>query len=142
VPALIPALKDKANQTNLNTFLFTIQHQVALALGKASAGTAQGVPPLMEALQALREEKRYAETSRMQPAAQKKPREQLYQQDAQAARSPSRARNSPDSVLGMSTVGLLGSTQGQGPYLATLALLARSTLNTKPLKTILEIIES
>lgn len=55
--ALIKALKDKDNQTNLDNFLFTIQEQVALALGRATAGTAEGVPALMEALEVVRADK-------------------------------------------------------------------------------------
>jgi HEAT repeat protein len=50
VPALITALKDETNHTNLNAFSFTIQEEAAIALGRASAGTAAGVPALTEAL--------------------------------------------------------------------------------------------
>jgi HEAT repeat protein len=57
VPALIKAVNDKSNQTNLNRFLHTIQEQVALALGRASAGTDEGVSALIEALQAVRNDK-------------------------------------------------------------------------------------
>jgi HEAT repeat protein len=46
VPALIKALKREGNQTNLRAFHFTIQEMAALALGRASAGTAEGVPAL------------------------------------------------------------------------------------------------
>jgi HEAT repeat protein len=57
VPALIAALKDRTNQTNLNKFLHTIQEEIALALGRASAGTSEAVPALMEALEAARDDK-------------------------------------------------------------------------------------
>jgi HEAT repeat protein len=50
VPALIRALRDKANRTDLHAFPFTIQGMAALALGRASAGTAEGVAALREAL--------------------------------------------------------------------------------------------
>jgi HEAT repeat protein len=50
VPALINAVKDKKNKTNLNTFPSTIDEVAALALGRASAGTPDGVPVLLEAL--------------------------------------------------------------------------------------------
>jgi hypothetical protein len=51
VPALIRALKDENNQTNLGTFHATIQDLTAVALGRASAGTADGVPALAAALE-------------------------------------------------------------------------------------------
>jgi HEAT repeat protein len=54
VPELIKALKDKANDTNANAFHATIQEVVAVALGKATAGTNEGVPALTEALKAAR----------------------------------------------------------------------------------------
>jgi HEAT repeat protein len=46
VPALIKALKRGGNQTNVRGFYVTIQETAALALGRASAGTAEGVPAL------------------------------------------------------------------------------------------------
>src|SRR5262245_7460215 len=52
VPRLIEELKKVENHTNLNTFTFTLQELTALTLGRASAGTADAVPALMEALQA------------------------------------------------------------------------------------------
>jgi HEAT repeat protein len=52
VPALIQALKDDANRTNCNAFTCTIQEVAALALGRASAGTADAVAALTEALEA------------------------------------------------------------------------------------------
>jgi hypothetical protein len=58
VPALIKALKDKSNRDNLQTFTFTIQEEVALALGRATAGTTDGVAPLLEELKAFHEETR------------------------------------------------------------------------------------
>jgi hypothetical protein len=61
VPALLKALTDKNNQTNLETFSYTIQDEVALALGKASAGSADAVPALMEALQAILDDKNFDE---------------------------------------------------------------------------------
>jgi HEAT repeat protein len=57
IPALLKAFKDPSNQTDLKTFLITIQEQIALALGRATAGTAEAVPVLMEALEAARAEK-------------------------------------------------------------------------------------
>jgi HEAT repeat protein len=51
VPDLITALADEENQTNLNgLFQHTIQELVVLALGRASAGTADGVPTLTACL--------------------------------------------------------------------------------------------
>jgi HEAT repeat protein len=52
VPALIRAIKNEDNKTNLNAFTHTIQEISALALGRASAGSADGVPALTEALEA------------------------------------------------------------------------------------------
>jgi HEAT repeat protein len=51
VPALIKALKDGANKTFINSFSMTVGEMMVCALGRASAGTAEGVPALMEALQ-------------------------------------------------------------------------------------------
>jgi HEAT repeat protein len=56
VPALIKAIKNKANQTNLDTFTFTIQEMSALALAWATADTSEGVAPLIEILQSARGE--------------------------------------------------------------------------------------
>jgi hypothetical protein len=50
VPALLIALKDKRNDTNLRVFRITIREVVALTLGWASAGTDEAVPALMAAL--------------------------------------------------------------------------------------------
>lgn len=50
VPALIRALKDQMNRTNLDAFPFTIQQEVAVALGRASSGTPEAVPALSETL--------------------------------------------------------------------------------------------
>ena len=50
VPVLVKALRRKANRTNLGTFTFTIQEMAATALGRASAGTSEGLAPLLEAL--------------------------------------------------------------------------------------------
>ncbi|HZT80935.1 MAG TPA: FG-GAP-like repeat-containing protein, partial [Gemmataceae bacterium] len=55
-------LKDENNQTNVEAFHFTIQELVVLALGRASAGTADAVPALREVLAA-------AETEGMRAAA-------------------------------------------------------------------------
>jgi HEAT repeat protein len=52
IPALIKALRDGANQTNAGIFVFTIQEMSALALGQASAGSAEAVPALTEVLTA------------------------------------------------------------------------------------------
>jgi HEAT repeat protein len=54
VPVLIAALKRRANRTDLKTFTFTIQEMAALALGRATAGTAEGVPALTQALERAR----------------------------------------------------------------------------------------
>jgi HEAT repeat protein len=52
IPALIKAQKDDSNQTNLEAFHFTIQEMATLALGRASAGSAEAVPVLTAALEA------------------------------------------------------------------------------------------
>lgn len=57
VPALIAALADGENHTTLNKFHFTILEVAALALGRASAGTADGVPTLQEALTAAKDDR-------------------------------------------------------------------------------------
>ncbi len=54
IPVLIRALKRRANRTNVGTFPFTIQEMAALALGRATAGTTEGVAVLLEALQGAR----------------------------------------------------------------------------------------
>lgn len=54
VPALIRATQRRANRTNLATFRFTIQELAALALGKATAGTSEGVAALLEMLGSAR----------------------------------------------------------------------------------------
>jgi HEAT repeat protein len=51
VPALIKALRNEINRTNLDAFHFTIQEEVAIALGHASAGTPEAVPVLTDTLQ-------------------------------------------------------------------------------------------
>ncbi len=48
--ALIKALRDKDNDTNAKTFQHTIHEIAALAIGRATAGTADGVPILLESL--------------------------------------------------------------------------------------------
>jgi HEAT repeat protein len=50
VPALIRALDDEANRTNMGMFACTIQEMAVLALGRASAGSEEGVPALTAAL--------------------------------------------------------------------------------------------
>jgi hypothetical protein len=50
VPALIKALDDESHQTNLGLFQVTIQEMVVVALGRASAGTDEGVAPLLAIL--------------------------------------------------------------------------------------------
>lgn len=52
VPALIEALNNVENHTNLDTFTHTVQELMARALGRASAGTAEGVPALTAFLEA------------------------------------------------------------------------------------------
>lgn len=54
VPALIAALGDDRNDVFMDQFVVTVREVVALALGRASAGTEDGVPALVEALQAAR----------------------------------------------------------------------------------------
>ena len=48
--ALVKALNAKENDTNAKTFHFTIQEMAALSIGRATAGTPDGVPVLIEAL--------------------------------------------------------------------------------------------
>ncbi|HKB02576.1 MAG TPA: FG-GAP-like repeat-containing protein, partial [Gemmataceae bacterium] len=50
VATLIRGIKDDENHTNLGGFTFTIQEIMTLALGRASAGTEEGVPTLIEIL--------------------------------------------------------------------------------------------
>ncbi|HJZ94556.1 MAG TPA: FG-GAP-like repeat-containing protein [Gemmataceae bacterium] len=50
VPALLKALADDENLTNARAFTVTVHELVALALGRATAGTEDGVPPLTDAL--------------------------------------------------------------------------------------------
>jgi HEAT repeat protein len=50
VPELIRAVQDEANETNLKTFTFTVRGMAARALGRASAGTDDGVPALTDLL--------------------------------------------------------------------------------------------
>jgi HEAT repeat protein len=52
VPALTAALKDDTNQAHVSTFYFTIQEEAAIALGRATSGTPEAVPVLMETLRA------------------------------------------------------------------------------------------
>ena len=54
LPSLIKTLKDEDNATNASTFTFTIQEIAALAIGRASAGTTEGIPALLEALSTAR----------------------------------------------------------------------------------------
>ncbi len=51
-PALIKAIKDPSNRKNLEFFQSTIQETAAVALGRVSSGTADGVPALIEGLAA------------------------------------------------------------------------------------------
>jgi HEAT repeat protein len=51
-PALLRAVEDKANDTNRGMHIFTVQDMAALALGKATAGTAEAVPALRKLLAA------------------------------------------------------------------------------------------
>jgi HEAT repeat protein len=50
VPALIRALGEEGNQRSVGAFFFTIREAMAMTLGRVSAGTAEGVPALMEIL--------------------------------------------------------------------------------------------
>jgi len=54
VPALIEALHDERNEAHQDRFVNTIQEIVALALGRATAGTDEGVAALTEALESAR----------------------------------------------------------------------------------------
>ena len=54
---MIAALDDADNDTNADLFTCTVQGQVALALGEASAGSADGVPALRKALAAAKDDR-------------------------------------------------------------------------------------
>lgn len=54
VPALIAAVGDQANDIYVDRFVTTVQEHIALALGRASAGTDEGVPALVAALRAAK----------------------------------------------------------------------------------------
>jgi HEAT repeat protein len=54
VPILIRAMQRRGNRTNLTSFTFTIQEMAAIALGRVTAGTPDGVAALLEALQSAR----------------------------------------------------------------------------------------
>lgn len=54
VPALIRAMQRRSNRTNLGSFTVTIQDMAALALGRATVSTTEGVAPLTEALRSAR----------------------------------------------------------------------------------------
>jgi HEAT repeat protein len=54
VPALIRAMQSRVNRTNLAKFTFSIQEAAAAALGRATAGTSEGVAALTEALRIAR----------------------------------------------------------------------------------------
>lgn len=54
VPMLIEALADERNEAYTDRFITTIQEMVALALGRATAGTDQAVGALADALQVAR----------------------------------------------------------------------------------------
>lgn len=54
IPALIKAIADEKNQTNMGTFTVTIQEKLAIALGRATAGSDEGVGPLTELLDRAR----------------------------------------------------------------------------------------
>jgi HEAT repeat protein len=54
VPALLRAMERDDNDTNLAAFTFTIHEMTAMALGRASAGTDEGVPALLAALDAAK----------------------------------------------------------------------------------------
>jgi HEAT repeat protein len=56
VPALMKAVKDEANRQEVRPFPVTIQETAALALGRASAGSDEAVPTLVEALEAAETE--------------------------------------------------------------------------------------
>ena len=51
IDALVKAIDDDSNQTNLETFHFTLQEMMIRALGKASAGRPDAVAPLTRVLQ-------------------------------------------------------------------------------------------
>jgi HEAT repeat protein len=54
VPALLRAVQDSRNDTNGKIFYFTVQEMAAVALGQASAGTAEAVPALTQKLAGAR----------------------------------------------------------------------------------------
>jgi HEAT repeat protein len=54
VPVLLRAIKRRANRAKVATFACSIQDMAVLALGKATAGTSEGVAPLVEVLQSAR----------------------------------------------------------------------------------------
>jgi HEAT repeat protein len=54
VPTLIRGLKDELNWTLIEAFKLTVREMEAMTLGRASAGTADGVPALMEALESAK----------------------------------------------------------------------------------------
>lgn len=64
VPALIAALRRGGNGTRVGLFYFNVREMTAVALGRASAGTAEGVPALTEALRAARTERSRIATAR------------------------------------------------------------------------------
>jgi hypothetical protein len=57
VPTLIKALASEDNKTNLGSFTATVREVMAVALGHASAGTAEAVPALTEALETAKTDK-------------------------------------------------------------------------------------
>jgi HEAT repeat protein len=54
IPALIEAMKDEENQKWVSPFGFSVQEVAAVALGRASTGTDEGVLTLIEALDGAR----------------------------------------------------------------------------------------
>jgi hypothetical protein len=64
VPALLKALEDRSNQTDLETFWSTIQEVVVAGLGRASSGTAEAVPALTRALERAQTEEMRVATAR------------------------------------------------------------------------------
>lgn len=64
IPALVKALVDEDNLTGMETFPCTIQERVVIALGRASAGSSEAVPVLLDTLKAAATEEMRMATAR------------------------------------------------------------------------------
>ena len=54
IPALLKGLLEERNEVYVDRFILTVQDAIALAIGKVTAGTDEGVPAMMEALRATK----------------------------------------------------------------------------------------